>query len=295
MRRETPIHRKLIDVLLRALAVGCVVLALIPLGWILYAAASRGLPPLLTPGFLTNRFPLACTALDCSYGGIGPALQGTAILVGLASLIALPVGILGGIFLSEMGRNRFGRTISFFADVMSGTPSIVVGLFTYTLFLRYAPKDAYTVIAGTIALSILMLPVVIRTTEESLRLVPRSVREAALALGVPRYRTILRIVLPTAGGAVVTGGLLAVARSAGEAAPLLFTAFGLQTIFFYQGLNQPISAVPPYIYYWSQQPYSNLKADAWGLAFVIILLMLALSLTARFVLARRASLLGGTT
>jgi phosphate transport system permease protein len=295
MRGETPLRRRLVDWLVRLLAVVSVAIALVPLVWIIATAVSRGLPPLLGPSFLTARFPLACAGANCSYGGIGPALEGTFLQVGLASLVAMPIGILGGVYLAEIGRNAFGRTVSFLADVMSGTPSIVVGLFTYTLFLTFAPKTAFTAIAGVFALSIIMLPVVVRTTEESLRLVPRSVREAAFALGIPRYRSILRIVLPTAGSAVVTGALLAVARTAGEAAPLLFTSFHIQSIFYYQGLDQPVSSVPPLIYLWSQTPYENWQADAWGMALVMILLMLALSLSARYVLARRAHLLGATT
>lgn len=294
MNRRTPLRRKLVDYIVRGLGVVCVGIALVPLIWILGTAVLRGFPPLLSPiTFLTAKLPLACTPLNCGYGGIGPPLEGTLIQVALASAIAMPVGVLSGIYLSEFGRNRIGRTASFLADVMSGTPSIVVGLFAYTMFLYFAPSDVFTVEAGTVALSIIMLPVVVRTTEESLRLVPRSVREASLALGIPRYRGTLRIVLPTAGGAVVTGAILAIARAAGEAAPLLLTSFGLQSIYYYQGLNEPISAIPPMIYYYSQSSYSNWHTDAWGMALVIILVMLALSLSARWTLARRAHLLAG--
>ncbi|HEY6238062.1 MAG TPA: phosphate ABC transporter permease PstA [Thermoplasmata archaeon] len=294
------VRRRVVDWTARVLAMACVVVALVPLLSILWTATVLGGPRLLEGwSFLTGAFPDPCTpgiTEGCSYGGIGPALQGTLILVGVAGLIAIPTGILGGIYVSEFGRNRFGRTLSFLADVLSGTPSIVVGLFAFSTFLALDRTLIFSTLDGAFALAVIMLPVVVRTTEESLRLVPRSVREGAFSLGIPRFRTTLRIVLPTGGAAVVTGALLATARAAGEAAPLLFTSFAIETQLGFQGLDQPINAIPPLIYLWGYgEPYGNWKSDAWGMALLLILMMLAISLSARWVLARRANLIGGMT
>jgi len=292
------LRRRVVDWVARVLAVACLVAALVPLLSILWTAATLGGPRLLDGwSFLTGPFAGPCSpniTPNCSYGGIGPALQGTLILVGVAALIAMPTGILAGIYVSEFGKNRFGRTLSFLADVLSGTPSIVVGLFAFATFLYLDPTLVFSTLAGAFALSVIMLPVVVRTTEESLRLVPRSVREGAFSLGIPQFRTTLRIVLPTGGAAVVTGALLATARAAGEAAPLLFTSFGLESQLGFQGLDHPVNAIPPLIYLWGYgEPYANWRSDAWGMALVLILMMLALSLFARWILARRANLIGG--
>jgi phosphate transport system permease protein len=288
-RRISP-RRRITDWVARGLAAVCVVIALIPLASILDTAAVRG-GAVLRPSFLTSGEPLPCSPLSCSVGGIAPAIQGSFVLLALASLIAMPVGILAGIYLSEFGRHRVGRTASFLIDVLTGVPSIVIGVFAYTIFLLIDPAIVYSAIDGSIALAIIMLPVVVRTTEESLRLVPRSVREAALALGIPQHRATLRIVLPTGGGAVVTGAILAVARAGGEAAPLLFTAFGNRLGFV--GLTQPTEALPPLIFNFGTSASRNWVADAWGAALVLILAMLAMSLTARFILHRRTVMIAG--
>ena len=290
MRRGHKLRRRVLDLTARMLTLVCVVLALVPLASILLTAGARG-GAVLSPSFLISAEPLPCTVVSCPIGGIWPAIEGSFVLLGLASLIAMPIGIAAGIYLSEYGRHRVGRTASFLIDVLSGVPSIVVGVFAFSLFLAADPKIVFSAVDGAFALSILMLPVVVRTTEESLRLVPRSVREAALALGIPRHRAILRIVLPTGGGAVVTGAILAVARAGGEAAALLFTAFGNRLGFV--GLFQPTEAIPPLIYIFGTSSSKNWVADAWGAALVLILLMLGLSLTARIVLSRRSRLIAG--
>jgi phosphate transport system permease protein len=297
------------DLTMRSLAAVCVVIALIPLGSIIYTAADRGgsviFPrtgpmglPSINAGFFLENPPQPCSVTNatpvCPTGGIGNAIQGTFIMLGLAALMAMPLGILAGIYLNEFGRHRFGRAASFLVDVMSGVPSIIIGVFVFTVFYELNPQNheaAFSAFSGSVALMLIMLPVVIRTTEESLRLVPRTVREAAFALGIPQQRTTLRIVLPTGAGAVVTGALLAVARAGGEAAPLLFTAFGSPRGF--QGFGQPTQAIAPLIYTLGSQPYSNWVADAWGAALFLILVMLSISLTARLILYRRAAALQG--
>jgi len=297
MKTRTRTRRKVTDLTVRLLMIGCVAIALIPLASILETTAVQG-GRVISWHFLTSAEPIPCTITNatptCSYGGIFPAIEGSFIMLGVAALIAMPLGILAGIYLAEFGQHRWGRLASFIVDVLSGVPSIVVGLFVYSLFYILAanPEDVYSAFSGSIALVVIMLPVVVRTTEESLRLVPRSVREAAAALGIPRYKATIRIVLPTGGAAVVTGGILAVARAGGEAAPLLLTALGNRLGFI--GFNHPAEAMPPLIYQWGTSGYGNWVADAWGMALVLILIMLSLSLTARLILARRARLIGGS-
>ena len=203
------------DLAMSIAALLCVVIALIPLGSILVEATARGLQA-ISPSFFS---------LDTAFGGIGNAIQGTLILVALSSLISLPVGILTGIYLSEFGKNRLGGSIRFFVDVMTQVPSIVVGIFAYSVILELgqagivSTRLVFSAISGTLALSVIMIPFVARTAEEAMRLVSTSTREAGLALGIPRYRVILRIVLPTSASALVTGALLGVARVGAKRPP----------------------------------------------------------------------------
>jgi phosphate transport system permease protein len=293
MKARTRLRRRVTDVGLRLLMVACVVIALVPLVSILYTAAVRG-GRVLSWHFLTSPEPLPCTQISCQTGGILPLMYGSLMVVGLGALIALPLGILGGIYLSEFGQHRFGRAASFIVDVLSGVPSIIVGLFALALFLYLSPnpEEAISATDAAVALSIVMLPVVVRTTEESLRIVPRSIREGAAALGIPRYRTTLRITLPTGGAGVVTGALLAAARAGGEAAIWLLDAGSNR--FGFTAYDQQASGLAPNIYYWGQSGYPNWEADAWGMALILILIMLSLSLTARVILARRARLIAGS-
>lgn len=287
-------RRRITDVAARVLAGACLLAALVPLGYIVYTAFVRGYPAIHGSGligFLTEEQPLPCSNLpggvSCSdYGGIYAALSGSFYLLALAAAIAMPVGILAGIFLSEYGRNPLGRTVSFFVDVLAGVPSIVVGVFITAVILAFDRILVFSVISGSLALSIIMLPIVIRTTEEALKLVPFTTREAALALGIPRYRSILRIVLPNGGAAVVTGAILAVARAGGESAPLLLLE--LQTRVPFSGLDHSVVAIPYIVYLLGfGQLNANWVADAWGAALVLIVIMLGLSLAARFMLSRR--------
>lgn len=299
MRGAGRLRRKIVDRLMTVAALACVVLALIPLGSILYTSAVKGYSS-INVAFFTQNQPLGCIPSlgPCQSGGIANAIEGTFILVAIASLIALPVGLLAGIYLSEYGRlSRFGHGVRFVADVMTGIPSIVVGIFVFALFLLLAQDGVVpttwvlSTFAGSIALAIIMIPIVARTVEEALRLVPTTLREAALALGIPRWRTILRIVLSTGRAGVVTGALLAVARAAGETAPLILVVGG--SLFGFGGLDRPTAAMPLTIYIFGLSGISNWTSLAWGTALFLVLIMLGISLTAR--LALRRMLGGGIT
>jgi phosphate transport system permease protein len=291
MKFDRNARRRVTNWIMSALALGCVIVALIPLLSIIYTAVSLG-GHVLSLSFLISPYPSACSPTVntpvCPVGGIGPAIEGTGVLLALASLFSVPPGILAGIYLSEFGRNRFGRAVSFFTDVMTGSPSMVVGIFVYTLFyLAFGPRGVFNTLSGAAALAFLMIPIVTRTTEEALRLVPNSIREAAYALGIPRYRAVLHVVLTAARGAVLTGAVLAVMRAGGEAAPLLVTALG--NPFGFQGLDQPTAAIPPIIFNFGTSPYANQIAAAWGASLVLIIIMLCISLAVRYSLRSKFS------
>jgi len=218
-------------------------------------------------------------------GGMANAIFGTFILIGLASCLGLPLGILGGVYLAESRDRRLPWIIRFLADVLNGIPSIVVGIFAYTVVVL--PMRQFSAFAGGFALAVIMLPIVLRTTEELVRLVPASLREAALALGIPEWKVMLRVVLPTARAGIITGVMVAVARIAGETAPLLFTAFGNR--FWSHGLNQPIAALPLQIFAYAIAPYDDWHRQAWAGALVLILMIFSSSLVARIVTRGRYS------
>ena len=211
-------------------------------------------------------------------GGMANAIAGTVMLIGIASSIGLPIGIGAGLFLAEQRGTRMANVVRFLSDVLNGLPSIVVGIFAWQLLVR--PFHHFSAVAGGIALAVMMIPIVTRTTEEMIRLVPTSLREAALALGYTRWRTSLGIVLRTALPGIVTGALVAVARIAGETAPLLFTAFGNQ--FWSTSPSQPIAALPLQIFSYAISPYDDWHAQAWAGALVLIALVLVISVSARF-------------
>jgi phosphate transport system permease protein len=210
-------------------------------------------------------------------GGMANAIVGTLILVGLAACLGLPLGILGGLYLAESRDRRLPWIARFLADVLNGVPSIVIGIFAYGVAVL--PFRRFSALAGGFALAIIMLPIVIRTSEELVRLVPSSMREAALALGIPEWKVLLRIVLPTARAGIITGVMVAVARVAGETAPLLFTAFGNR--FWHQGLDQPIAALPLQIFAYAISPYDDWHRQAWAGALVLIGMVFVVSLAAR--------------
>ncbi len=210
------------------------------------------------------------------------AIVGTFILVLLASIISVPIGIMAGIYLSEYGGRRLPDVVRVAADILQGVPSIVIGIVAYTWVV--VPMGRFSALAGGVALALMMIPVIVRTTEEVLILIPRSIREASLALGVPQWRTILKVVLPTGMVGVTTGILISVARVAGETAPLLFTAFG--NPFWSHKLTEPINALPLVIFNYATSPYPDWWRQAWGASIILILLVLSLNIGSR-ILAKR--------
>ena len=211
-------------------------------------------------------------------GGMANAIVGTLILIALACCVGLPIGILGGLYLAEARDPRLPWIVRFLADVLNGVPSIVIGIFAYTLVVM--PMRRYSALAGGVALGVIMIPIVLRTTEEIVRLVPASLREAGLALGLPNWKVTLRIVLVTARAGIVTGAMVAIARIAGETAPLLFTAFGNR--FWHSGLDQPIAALALQVFAYAISPYDDWHRQAWAGALVLISMVFLVSLAARF-------------
>lgn len=215
--------------------------------------------------------------------GIANAIVGTFILIGVASIIGMPVGIFGGIYLAEFGSNRLGTVIRFLIDTLTGVPSIVVGVFVWTVMVR--PMGHFSALAGGVALAIIMMPIVARTTEEMVRLVPHSLREASLALGAPVWRMSLGVVLRTAAGGVATGAMLAIARIAGETAPLLFTALSYN--YMSKDLLQPIASLTYQIYYYAGSPYDQWHSMAWAATLVLVAMILAINITVRLLARNR--------
>jgi phosphate transport system permease protein len=275
-------RRELINKSLDYLAAFSVVIALLPLVSILYTVVIMGFSA-VNPAFLTQ---LPRPVGDPG-GGFGNAIQGSLIVVGIACLIGIPIGILAGLFLAEYGDNKFGRLVSFTADVLTGVPSIITGIFAYVVIvLRFGGFSAF---AGGVALATMMIPVIVRTTEESMKLVPTEMREASLALGIPRWKTSLRIVLSTAKFGIITGTLLTIARVSGETAPLLFTAFSNR--YWFDGVMNPVATLPVMIYTYSLSPFKDWHAQAWGGALILVLSLLVLSIGVR--LAARRKYTGG--
>jgi phosphate transport system permease protein len=215
--------------------------------------------------------------------GIANAIVGSLILVGLGSVIGLPAGILAGIYLSEFGANRIGLVLRFLIDTLIGVPSILIGVFVWTFMVR--PMGHFSALAGGVALAIIMMPIVARTTEEMLRLVPRNLREAALALGAPTWRVSLGVVLRSAASGVATGGMLAIARIAGETAPLLFTALSLN--YLSVNLDQPMASLTYQIYYYAASPYDEWHAMAWAATLVLVTIILATNIVVKILTRNR--------
>jgi phosphate transport system permease protein len=271
-------YRRFIDRLMRAFCVLSLVLAIVPLGLVLYYVAAKGIG-----GIDLHFFTRLPKPVGEGGGGMGNAVLGTLQLVALASAFGIPPGILAGIYLSEYGERSFGKLVRFAADVMSGIPSITVGLFVYAIIVMRVKH--FSILAGAIALAILMLPTVTRTTEELLKLVPEALREAALGLGVPRYKATLRIVLRTALPGIATGIMLAIARVAGETAPLLFTAFSNR--FWSSSINEPTASLPVQIFTYAVSPYEDWHRQAWAAAFVLVAIVLVLNLSARLLVRHK--------
>ncbi len=250
-------------------------LTVLPLLLIFFHLMRAGLGS-LNPEFFTNvPAPVGETG-----GGVGNGVLGTFILVALAGVMGLPIAIGAGIFLAEAEGGRLANVIRFITDVMNGIPSIVIGIFVWAWVV--VSTGGFSAFAGGVALAIMLLPMVTRTTEEMVRLVPRELKEGALALGFTRWRTTLGVVLPAARSGILTGILVALARIAGETAPLLFTAFG--NPFWSASLNEPIAALPVQIFQYAISPYEDQHAQAWAASLLLIALVLAMSLTARFLI-----------
>jgi phosphate transport system permease protein len=271
-------RRLVLDKIVKGIVFACVIIAIVPLIAILVNVFSNGAAA-LTWDFLTQ-VPGAVGSDEP--GGIGPAIQGTIVLIGISSLIGVPIGVMGGIFLSEYGNNRYGRTIRFLNDVMAEFPTIVLGIFAFVLIVLTLGN--FSMWAGSFALSIVMIPIVMRTTEESLKLVPVTYREAGYALGIRRWRVIFTIVLSGAKNGLVTGILLSVARIAGETAPLVFTILGSSQ--FISGLDGPIDALPLRIWRLSSLPYDSAVTQGWGAAFVLIIMVLTINIGVRYIFLR---------
>jgi phosphate transport system permease protein len=271
-------RRKFTDVFVRSACVAAAVIALVPLGSVLYYVTVRGIG-----GVNLDFFTELPKPVGESGGGMANAIVGTLKLVFLACAIGIPPGVLAGVYLAEFGHSRFGQLVRFSADVMSGVPSITVGIFVYSLVVLQTKQ--FSALAGGIALAVLMLPTVTRTTEELLKLVPESLREAALGLGLPKWRATLRVMLRTAAPGIATGVMLAVARVAGETAPLLFTAFNNR--FWSSGLNEPTASLPVNIYTYAVSPYEEWHRQAWAAALVLLLMVLILNISARLLVRNR--------
>lgn len=270
--------RILLDRFVTGLVVLCVTVAAVPVLVLLLFVVIKGLPGMLAAGFFTEvPHPVGVPG-----GGVVNAIIGTLEIVGIGSLLAVPFGTMVGIFLSEYGRNQLGDTVRFISDVLTGLPSIAFGIFGYAVLV--ATLHRFSAISAAVALAVLMLPVILRATETALVLVPPSLREAGLALGAPRWRVTMEIVVPAALGGIVTGALLAVARAAGETAPLLFTALGND----YLQLNplQPMGALALTVFRNAQLPYANLQDQAWAAALLLVILVAITNILARIYVRR---------
>jgi phosphate transport system permease protein len=265
-------------------------LALIPLGLVLWFTIAKGLPSVIHPEFFFNVELPPCEP-SCPavlQAGVEHAIVGTLIMVGLASLIAIPLGILGGIYLAEYRVARWSSVVRLACDVLVGTPSIALGLFVYGFLV--VPFHHFSAWSGSVALAILMLPIVARTAEGAIALIPNGLRESGLALGLPRWRVSLQLIVPAAAPGVITGALLSVARAAGETAPLLFTAFGAHLLVW--NPNLAMQALPLTVYKYALLPYKSLQAQAWGAALVLIVMTLSINLLSRWALRRQIALAG---
>lgn len=278
LSRDNYAYRHFKDRAVRGACVLASVIALVPLFGVLYYLTVRGIG-----GVNLEFFTELPKPVGESGGGMANAIVGTIELVGLACLFGIPPGVLAGVYLSEFGDSKFGKVARFSADVMSGVPSITIGIFIYALVVLQTKQ--FSAYAGGLALAVIMLPTVTRTTEELLRLVPESLREAALGLGVPKWRATLRVMLRTALPGVATGIMLAVARVAGETAPLLFTAFNNR--FWSEGLNEPTASLPVQIYTYAVSPYEEWHQQAWAAAFVLVVMVLLLNILARVLVRSR--------
>ncbi|MGA8438979.1 MAG: phosphate ABC transporter permease PstA [Candidatus Sulfotelmatobacter sp.] len=271
------LRRRITDHVMTGVAVLTVILVLVPLFAIFAYLVYRGIGS-INWAFLTQ----TPKPVGEAGGGMANAIVGSGFILALASVLGVPVGVGAGVYLAEYGRNRFGDAIRFTADVLNGVPSIVIGIVAYSIVVLY--QKHFSALAGGVALAIMMIPTITRTTEEMLLLVPQALREAAYGLGIPRWRTTLSITLRTATSGVITGIMLAFARVAGETAPLLFTAFGNQ--FWNLRADQPTAALPLQIFNYAISPYDEWHRQAWAGALVLIVLIVSAVAAVRFAVRR---------
>jgi phosphate transport system permease protein len=260
---------------MQTLAFGCAILVVTPLVLVFYHLVKLGFSSINFAFFTQLPRPVGEIG-----GGMGNAIVGTFILLAQAAVIGVPVGVLGGVFLSEYGGSKLNWWIRFAADILNGVPSIVWGIVVAALVLCFNPMLVHSALSGGAVLGLMMIPLVMRTTEEVLQLVPAGYREAALALGISKWKTIVQIVIRTALKGIVTGVLLALARVAGETAPLLFTAFG--NMYWARNLTEPIAALPLQIFTYAISPYDDWHRQAWAGALVLLVLVLAINIGVRF-------------
>lgn len=271
------IYRKFKNTLFLLLTLASALAVLIPLFMIIQFVFVQGASSLSWSFFTELPKPVGETG-----GGMRHAILGTIFIVLLGAAIAIPIGVTCGIYLSEFRKSKLSKTLKMTVDLMSGIPSIVIGIFAYLTVV--VPLKSFSALAGGIALSIIMLPIIIKTSEEILKLVPDHIREAGLALGLPRWKVILFIILKGSISNLLTGMILAISRAAGETAPLLFTAFG--NMYFSYSLNEPMASLPVQIYTYAISPYKDWQRQAWAGAFVLMVLILTMNLFARFILTK---------
>lgn len=271
------LRRKIISAVFVSFCAGSVALALVPLAFILYFVLQQGVSSLDLAFFTQTPKPVGESG-----GGMANAMVGTLMMIGMAALLAVPVGIISGVYVSEYRRSALSAAVRFSADVLNGVPSIVIGIFAYSLAVL--PFGGFSALAGALALGVMMIPIILRTTEELLALVPPSLREASLALGASRARTVFQVIVPAALPGILTGVLVALARIAGETAPLLFTSFNNR--YWSTRLDKPMASLTVQIYTYAISPYDDWHRQAWAGATVLIGSILIFSLLARLA-ARR--------
>ncbi len=279
MKMRSLLMRKSVNAAATMLLWAAAVLVLLPLVLIFWHIVQMGAETLTTDFFIHIPQPTGVAG-----GGMANGMAGSAIMIAMASLAGIPVGVAGAIYLTEYGSGKLAAIIRFSADILAGIPSIITGMVVYSLLV--VPMKGFSALAGSCALSLIMIPIVLRTTEEQLRMVPSSLREAALALGVPLWRTTLKVTLRSALAGVTTGILLAIARVAGETAPLLFTALGNQ--FWSSRLSEPMAALPLQIFSFAISPYEDWHRLAWSGALVLVGMMFTLSMSARWLGSRKS-------
>jgi len=274
---RTDQSRRAISAVMTSFTALCTLLAISTLAIILSYIAMRGI------GALSFRFLIDSPRPVGEGGGIGNAIVGSAVLLLLSCVVGIPAGIGTGVYLSEFGGGLFGSVVRFLVDTLTGIPSIVTGVFVYAVVVLRMKH--FSALAGGIALALIMIPIVARTTEEMIRLVPHSLREGALALGAPHWRVTLGVIIPAAASGIATGAMLAVARVSGETAPLLFTAFGSR--FFPRNLNEPIASLTVQIYNYAISPYDEWHAQAWAATLVLMALILSINIMVRFLTRKK--------